>query len=158
MSTTISYNLNNRLNVQTGQHKTYFPIRGKRLTEEEAKTDHHYFDDDGSDFVYETKSWRFKYPYQFLAPSENDKYIIFQYCRATVNGSIDGETTVHASFIPRDQYCDNLVYLANLQVPDDNRKYLMNTNTSETFEVWFRDGNGNKIVPDSFVMFLKLEY
>ena len=158
MSRTISYNLNNKLNVQKGQHKTYFPIRGYKLSKEEAAVDQIHFDDDSADFDFDRKLWRFKYPYQFLAPSDNDKYIIFQYCRATVDEAINGETTVHASFIPRDQYCNNLVYLANLQVPDDNRKYLMNTNNSETFEVWFENAKGKRVVPDDFVMFLKLEY
>ena len=47
-------------------------------------------------------------PIEFIY-SKNQKYIVFQYCRATCNGYLDGETKVHTSFIQRDKYCDSLV-------------------------------------------------
>lgn len=158
MSTTIPYNPP-RITTQNKElTKTYFPIRGYKLSKEEAAKDQLHFDDDSSDFVYEKKLWRFKYPEEFVNSDSNEKYIIFQYGRVTVNKSINGETTIHASFVPRNDYFDSIVYLANLQVPDDNRKYLIDTFPGHTFEVWFRDANGQIVVPDSFVIFLKLVY
>ena len=164
MSRLISYNINPDINVQTGADKTYFPIRGWKLnstqikeqTKDCLKTRGFYFNPKNSHFA-------FMYPQEFVSPSnvEKDKYIIFQYCRCTVNGSINGEVEVHSNFVPRDNYCDSLVYYANLQVPDDNRKYKVNSNRKQGFEVWFTDGKGdgtNAIVPDDFVMFLKLIY
>lgn len=93
----------------------------------------------------------------------------FQYCFCSVNGSIHGETETHASFIPWDNYCDSFVYYENLQVHDDNHKYIVNTSRNVTFEVWFTKSKGEmytkdrKILPGNdvrptlnFVMFLKL--
>lgn len=97
-----------------------------------------------------------KFPPEFIS-STNDRYISFQYCRATCNKYIDGETEVHASFVPRDEYCDSLVWYANLVPPDDNRKYKYTLRHSD-FRIWFTDANGNKITPDNFTLFLKLEY
>lgn len=66
---------------------------------------------------------------------------------------------IHSTIVPRDTYCDSLVYYCNLQPPDDNRKYKVNTNKRMGFEIWFTDAKGDKIiVPDSFVVFLKLIY
>lgn len=119
--------------------KTYFPVRGKN-GEQDPRTKH---------FI-------FNLPTEFVN-SNKDRYISFQYCRATCNHSLDGETEVHASFIPRDDYCDSLVWYANILPPDDNRKYEI-INTKRNFEVWFCDAEGKIIIPDNFVLFLKLEY
>lgn len=168
MSRVVSYNLDYNLNVQTGVDKTYFPIRGWTDFNDSEDTMQKY----GFKYDRKTQRFTFRYPAEFIAPSEHDKYIIFQYCRCSVNGSIHGETEVHASFIPRDNYCDSLVYYANLQVPDDNRKYKVNTNRNITFDVWFTKSKGEmytdkegKILPGNddrhklnFVMFLKLMY
>ncbi|KAK8857507.1 hypothetical protein M9Y10_015912 [Tritrichomonas musculus] len=164
MSRLISYNINPDINVQTGADKTYFPVRGWKLTGDEItaqtvnclKTRGFYFNPANNHFA-------FMYPQEFVSPSnvEKDKYIIFQYCRCTVDGSISGEVEVHANFVPRDNYCDSLVYYANLQVPDDNRKYKVNSNRKQGFEVWFTDGKGDgtkTVIPDDFVLFLKLIY
>ncbi|KAK8844267.1 hypothetical protein M9Y10_010787 [Tritrichomonas musculus] len=164
MSRLISYNINPDINVQTGADKTYFPIRGWALTQKEIqeqtldclKTRGFYFNPVNNHFA-------FMYPQEFVSPSnvEKDKYIIFQYCRCTYKNSINGEIEVHANFVPRDNYCDSLVYYANLQVPDDNRKYKVNSNRKQGFEVWFTNGKGDgttTIVPDDFVLFLKLIY
>ncbi|KAK8895979.1 hypothetical protein M9Y10_013865 [Tritrichomonas musculus] len=164
MSRIISYNINPDINVQTGADKTCFPVRGWHLSDPElAAQDENSLKTQGFYFNPKNKHFIFQYPQEFVAPGniEKDKYIIFQYCRCTVNGSISGEVEVHSNFVPRDNYCDSLVYYANLQVPDDNRKYKVNSNRKQAFEVWFTDGkkNGkNIIVPDDFVMFLKLIY
>ena len=71
---------------------------------------------------YITDTYDNKLPIEFVY-SKNPKYIVFQYCRATCDGYLDGETEVHASFIQRDNYCDSLVWYANVVPPDDNRKY-----------------------------------
>lgn len=92
-----------------------------------------------------------------FANSTNRKYISFQYCRATCDGYLDGETEVHCSFIQRDEYCDSLVWYANLVPVDDNRKYEY-VGTKRDFKVWFTDARGNEIIPDNFTLFLKLEY
>ena len=167
---TIAFHHGNRyLSNQGGVSKTYFPIRGWTLSKEDAeKQTEKSIDEQGFYFDYDKCSWFFRYPTEFTTPCEdnNDKYIIFQYCRCTVNDHFHSEIEVHASFIPRDKYCDSLVYYANLQVPDDNRKYKVNTNKLLGFEVWFSDGMGrryslnNPISPPdiNFVMFLKLEY
>ena len=95
-------------------------------------------------------------PIEFVC-SKNKRYISFQYCRATCNNYLDGETEVHASFIQRDQYCDSLVWYANMLPVDMNRKYEF-IGTKREFDVWFTDASGNKITPDTFTLFLKLEY
>lgn len=178
MNTNIRYS-----SIQSGVDKTYFIIRGWTLTEDEAKKQNEVIeiketDKDGKEVVvrteypgelyqkangfyydYENKAWIYHYPQEFVAPSEHDKYIIFQYCRCSVDDSIHGECEVHASFIPRDQYCDSLVYYANLQPPDDNRKYKVNTLTEQRFAVWFTDGMGKPWTERiNFVIFLKLVY
>ena len=164
MSRIISYNINPDVNVQTGADKTYFPIRGWKLSAKESQAQNeNSLKTQGFYYNSVTQHFTFQYPNEFVAPGnvETDKYIVFQYCRCTVNGSISGEVEVHSDFVPRDNYCDSLVYYANLQVPDDNRKYKVNGNRSYTFEVWFTDGkkNGKKVVtPDEFVIFLKLLY
>ena len=89
--------------------------------------------------------------------SSNDRYISFQYCRATCKHYLDGETEVHCSFVPRDEYCDSLVWYANLVPPDDNRKYEI-ISRKNSFKVWFTDAEGHEIKPDNFTLFLKLEY
>ena len=164
MSRIISYNINPDINVQTGADKTYFPIRGWKLNQKELETQTvDCLKSRGFVFNPVNKHFIFHYPQEFVSPSnvEKDKYIIFQYCRCTVDGSISGEVEVHSSFVPRDQYCDFLVYYANLQVPDDNRKYKVNSNRKQGFEVWFTDGKGDgtkTVIPDDFVLFLKLIY
>ena len=95
-------------------------------------------------------------PIEFVC-SKNDRYISFQYCRATCNGYLDAETEIHCSFVQRDAYCDSLVWYCNLLPPDDNRKYSF-IGTNRNFKIWFSDGLGNEIIPDNFVCFLKLEY
>ena len=47
---------------------------------------------------YITDTYDNKLPIEFVY-SKNPKYIVFQYCRATCDGYLDGETEVHASFI-----------------------------------------------------------
>ena len=91
-----------------------------------------------------TREYDNRFPPEFIN-SLNDRYISFQYCRATCNGYLDGETEVHASFVPRDEYCD------------DNRKYKYTLN-HDRFKNWFTDSTGNEIVPDNFTLFLKLQY
>ena len=162
MSRVISYNINPNINVQDGVHKTYFIVRGRRLTRDEIaaqKPDN--FDPDGFYFNPLNDSYVFYYPKEFVTPSETgeDKYLVFQYCHLTLNESLPADIEVHASFIPRDNYCDSLVYYTNLQPPDDNRKYKVNTNKKMGFEVWFTNSSGKKkIVPDDFVIFMKLIY
>lgn len=178
MSRVISYNLDYNLNVQKGTDKTYFPIRG--WTEDKKDQNGKIIDTWSTNgFIYnpETRRFLYQYPAEFIAPSENDKYIIFQYCRCSTNGHMHGEIEVHASFIPRANYLDSLVYYANKQVPDDNRKYKVNTNRDVNFEVWFTDEHGDPfhdVIKESgewkifngktsefslnFVMFLKLLY
>lgn len=95
-------------------------------------------------------------PVEF-ANSLNKRYISFQYCRATCNGYLDGETEIHCSFIQRDEYCDSLVWYCNLLPPNDNRKYEY-IGTKRQFKIWFTDTNNNVIIPDNFTLFLKLEY
>ncbi len=113
-------------------------------------------------FTKPTKTYFITKDYYNLLPPEfvnslNNKYITFQYCRATCNNYLDGETEVHASFIQRDEYCDSLIWYANLVPPDDNRKYAYN-GTKRDFRIWFTDTNGNIIEPDNFTVFIKLEY
>ena len=105
---------------------------------------------------YITDTYDNKLPIEFVY-SKNPKYIVFQYCRATCNGYLDGETEVHASFIQRDNYCDSLVWYANVVPPDDNRKYEF-IGTKRDFKIWFTDVEGNEIKPDNFKLFLKLIY
>lgn len=95
-------------------------------------------------------------PMEFIC-SKNKRYISFQYARVTCNGYLDAETEVHASFIQRDNYCDSLVWYANLLPPDDNRKYEF-IGVNRNFRIWFTDATGNVITPDNFAVFLKLEY
>lgn len=103
-----------------------------------------------------TKEYNNKLPSEF-SNSLNKRYISFQYCRATCNGYLDGETEVHASFIQRDNYEDSLVFYANVMPPNNNRKYEY-IGTKRDFRVWFTDANGNEIKPDNFTLFLLLEY
>ncbi len=105
---------------------------------------------------YITRNFENTLPPEFVN-SNNDRYISFQYCRATCSHYLDGETEVHCSFIPRDEYCDSLVWYANLVPPDDNRKYEI-ISRKNTFKVWFTDAEGKPITPDNFTLFLKLEY
>lgn len=105
---------------------------------------------------YITKNYENEFPESFTN-SLNKRYISFQYCRATCDGYLDGETEIHTSFIQRDEYCDSLVWYANLTPPDDNRKYEF-IGTKRKFKIWFTDVNGNEIKPDNFTLFLKLEY
>ena len=105
---------------------------------------------------YITRDYENELPPQFCN-SLNRRYISFQYCRATCNNYLDGETEVHCSFIQRDNYCDSLVWYANLSPPDDNRKYEY-IGTKRNFRIWFTDATGNEIKPDNFTLFLKLEY
>ena len=105
---------------------------------------------------YITKESINEFPSEFTS-SLSKRYISFQYCRATCNGYLDGETEVHCSFIQRDEYCDSLVWYANLVPPDDNRKYEF-VGTKRQFRVWFTDASGKEITPDTFTLFLKLEY
>ena len=94
-------------------------------------------------------------PLEFIC-STNPRFISFQYCRATCNGYLDGETEVHASFVQRDAYCDSLVWYANL-IPHDDRKYDF-IGTQRRFKIWFTNALGEEVVPDNFTLFLKLEY
>ena len=103
-----------------------------------------------------TRDYENTLPPEFVN-SSNDRYISFQYCRATCQHYLDGETEVHCSFVPRDEYCDSLVWYANLTPPDDNRKYEI-ISRKNTFKVWFTDAEGKEIKPDNFTLFLKLEY
>lgn len=103
-----------------------------------------------------TRDYDNELPPEFVNLS-NDRYISFQYCRATCKHYLDGETEVHCSFVPRDEYCDSLVWYANLVPPDDNRKYEI-ISRKNTFRVWFTDAEGKEIKPDNFTLFLKLEY
>ena len=50
-----------------------------------------------------TKDYHNELPVEFCN-SLNKRYISFQYCRATCDGYLDGETEIHASFIQRDEY------------------------------------------------------
>lgn len=109
-----------------------------------------------------TKTYFITRDYDNILPPEfvnssNDRYIAFQYCRATCKHYLDGETEVHCSFVPRDEYCDSLVWYANLVPPDDNRKYEI-ISRKNSFKVWFTDAEGHEIKPDNFTLFLKLEY
>ena len=105
---------------------------------------------------YITRDYENELPQEFCN-SLNKKYISFQYCRTTCNNYLDGETEVHCSFIQRDNYCDSLIWYDNLSPPDDNRKYEY-IGTKRKFTIWFTDAVGNKIIPDNFTLFLKLEY
>lgn len=147
----------------TNSSKTYFPIRGWTLSSEEL--DKQAKDSKASvrefGFAYDPNNyhWIFSFPDDFISPSDHDKYVIFQYCRCTVGPHFHSEIEVHSTFIPRDNYCDSLVYYANLQVPDDNRKYKVNSTRRYRFDVWFTNGKGQIIKDElNFVMFLKLEY
>ena len=104
-----------------------------------------------------TKDFENEWPEEFQE-ARGDRYIYFQYCRVTCNGYLDAETEVHCSFIPRDEYCDSLVWYGNLLPPDDNRKYKYPALSRNGFTIWFTDTAGNTIIPDSFTLFLKLEY
>ena len=103
-----------------------------------------------------TKKFQFNFPSAFIQ-SKHQKYVVFQYCRATCDGYIDGETEIHCDFIPRDDFCDGLIWYANVVPPDDNRKYEM-INTKTHFHIWFTNAIGQVICPDNFVLFLKLIY
>ncbi len=105
---------------------------------------------------YITKDYNNELPVEFCN-SLNKRYISFQYCRATCDGYLDGETEIHASFIQRDEYCDSLVWYCNIQPIDNNRKYEY-IGTKRDFKVWFTDCEGNIIEPDNFTLFLKLEF
>ena len=105
---------------------------------------------------YITDSYNNQFPIDFTY-SKNPKYIVFQYCRATCNGYLDGETELHGDFIQRDKYCDSLIWYANVMPPDDNRKYEY-VGTKRDFKIWFTDPLGNEIKPDTFKVFLKLIY
>ena len=137
---------------------------GEEEEEEEAKEDELLMQDyDKNGFYYkeETKTFMYYYPQEFVAPAEtgSDKYIVFQYCHAILDGGLSAEIEIHSDFIPRDTYCDSLIYYCNLQPPDDNRKYCVNTNKQMGFSIWFTDSTGlNKIVPYNFVVFFKLYY
>ena len=103
-----------------------------------------------------TRDYVNSFPEEFCE-SRNNRYVYFQYCRATCNGYLDAETEVHCDFIPRDEYCDSIVWYANMLPPDDNRKYRYTLNHNK-FKVWFTDATGKTITPDNFTLFLKLEF
>ena len=106
-----------------------------------------------------TRTFKNELPIEFVC-SKDKRFITFQFARVNCDGYLDHETEVHASFIQRDQYCDSLVWYANVMPPDDNRKYEY-IGVKREFEIWFTDGNGRKIDPaniQSFTLFLKLEY
>ena len=159
MSTLISYNIDPRLNIQpTKIHKTYYPIQGWKIDNpEKQKLDECLTVDN---FYLEKDRFVFKFPSEFHTPTQGqERYIIYQYCYLLKDGHTASNYTVHASFVPRNNYCDSLVYVANLQVPDDNRKYLIDSEMRQGFMVWFKDTRTRKIiVPDYFIIFLKLEY
>ena len=144
MSKIISYQINPEIKPQNGIGTTYFPIRGwalddidiKNQTQETIKKRGFYIDP-------VTKHYIFHFPQSFVYPMRDqaNKYIIFQYCKATFEEHYTTDIEIHADFIPRDQYCDSLVYYCNLQVPDDNRKYLVNSIRDTKFEIWFVDGS-----------------
>ena len=189
MSRIISYQVTPNIKAQTGIGITYFPIRGWKLNDFELQNQSEATRKKRGFYLNpETKHFIFQFPQSFVSPMRDqaDKYVVFQYCRATYKGHFSAELEVHSNFIPRDQYCDSIVYYCNLPVPDDNRKYQVNSIRDGTFEVWFVDGSqpdpdnhsefnkvgeeddgeGNKIpiykekviVPDTFVLFLKLIY
>lgn len=201
MSRIISYQTNPEILPKSGVGITYFPVRGWALSETEiANQSEATFNQKGFHFDPVTKHFHFRFPQSFISPMRDqaNKYVIFQYCRATYEGHFNSEIEIHANFIPRDQYCDSLVYYCNLQVPDDNRKYQVNSIRNTLFEVWFVDGSQpdpddhqneefdkmidnpeyddskpedpftnpkqipkyhpKVIVPDTFVLFLKLIY
>ena len=112
--------------------------------------------DNISKTYYITHDFKNELPIEFIY-STNKKYIVFQYCRCTINGYMDNETEVHGNFIQRDQYCDSLIWYANSVPIDNNRKYEY-IGTQRKFEIWFTDAIGKKFTPDNFVVFLKLEY
>ena len=95
-------------------------------------------------------------PMEFIC-SRNPRYISFQYCRCTCEGYLDAETTIHGSFIQRDQYCDSMIWYCNMLPPDDNRKYEF-IGTKREFKIWFKGPNDEEVIPDNFTVFLKLEY
>ena len=103
-----------------------------------------------------TRSYTNELPLEFIC-SRNPRYITFQFCRATCNGALDGETELHSDIIQRDEYCDSLVWYTNFMPPDDNRKYEF-IGSQRTFKIWFTDATGKEIKPDSFTAFFKLEY
>ena len=105
---------------------------------------------------YITKDYENDLPTEFCN-SLNKRYISFQYCLAICNEYIDGETECHSNFIQRDEYCDSLIWYANLVPPDENRKYEY-IGTKKKFRIGFTDSKGNEIKPDRFTVFLKLEY
>ena len=105
---------------------------------------------------YITSTYENQFPIDFVY-SKNPKYIVFQYCRATCNGYLDGETECHSDFIQRDKYEDSFVLYANVMPPDDNRKYEYVGNKRD-FKIRFIDPLGNEIKSDNFKVFLKLIY
>lgn len=115
--------------------------------------DNYYYNEREKEFIY-------YYPQEFIAPSETgeDKYVIFQYCHCVLHDSTPTDFEIHSTIVPRDTFCDSLVYYCNLQVPDDNRKYRVNTNKQMGFKVWFTNYKGERIIPDYFTVFLKLIY
>ena len=160
MSRVISYNINPNINVQDGTHKTYFIVKGKNLTKNEIQNQDNETFNLNNFYLKPDGKFLFYYPQEFVAPSETgeDKYVIFQYCYAEINQKLPTGIEIHSSIVPRDRFCDSLVYYCNLQPPDDNRKYKVNTNKQMGFEVWFTWANGDPVIPDVFTIFLKLLY
>ena len=52
------------------------------------------------------------FPPDFLN-SRNKKYIQFRWCRATFNGKLVGDISIHSDFICRDRYMDSLICYIN---------------------------------------------
>lgn len=136
------------LSYQTPPAKTYYIIRGWTLNDEEYKkqaaSPQLFAQQYGFNFDAINNEWYYSFPAEFTAPSDHRKYVVFQYCRCCVNDHYPSDLEVHASFIPRDQYCDSLVYYANVQVPDDNRKYQVYCSTKTDFRIWFTNGKGKR--------------
>ena len=166
MSVIIPNNYRPDLPYNSKVDKTYFIVRGWSLSKNDCENQNDtVVRKRGFYLNWETKHFTFYYPNEFIVPSPNEKFIIFQYCRCMVEGHITGEIEIHADFIPRDQYCNSLVYQCNLQCPDDNRKYKV-TNVPITFDVWFTqppyeddfERKKEPIIPDDFVIYMKLVY
>ena len=106
-----------------------------------------------------TNQFESKFPVEFTN-AIGKKFIVVRGCVATINnGYIVSDLCLHASFIMRDAYLDHFVnFVNNIDNGSKPDKYEYPENGPKSFKVWFKDLEGNEIIPDAFILKLLLIY
>lgn len=105
-----------------------------------------------------TDTYKTDFPPEFIS-ARGKKYISVRLCWATVDNYLVGDLCLHADFIKRDAYLDHFVNIVNvINGGDKPDKYEYPECTSKSFNIWFTDLKGNKIIPDTFILKLLLTY